>query len=114
MVKHLLKNSAICAAVLVFLRFFYMCPMKLLFDIPCPGCGMTRAVWYFMTFRFSLSFAYNPLAVFVIIGVVYYLFVRKFRRIPEKWEKIYFWTFCAALIIVWIIRFFITDWSVTI
>lgn len=103
-----------CAAVLAFLRFVYKCPMKLFLGIPCPGCGMTRAVWHFVLLDFPLSFAYNPLAVFVIIGGVYYLFIRRWKRLAEVWEKVYLWGFCAALIIIWLVRLFITGWSVTI
>ena len=112
--KNILKNSAMAIVILLFFRFVYRCPVKLLFDIPCPGCGMTRAVWYFCTFRFPLSFAYNPLAVFVIIAAFYYLIVRRFKRIPEKWENVFIYTFSAALIAVWAVRFFITGWSVPI
>lgn len=42
---------------LIFDRF---CPMLILTDIPCPGCGMTRALILALTGRFAEAWALQP------------------------------------------------------
>lgn len=44
------------------LAFHAFCPMVILTGLPCPGCGLSRAVWYLLTGRFARSFALHPLA----------------------------------------------------
>ena len=49
----------------------YRCPFKMLFKIPCPLCGMTRALKCAVQFKMREAFAYHPLwplvpAVFLI------------------------------------------------
>jgi len=39
------------------------CPVAEVFGVPCPGCGMTRAVVLFAAGRFSESFAMHPFAL---------------------------------------------------
>lgn len=43
--------------------FEFSCIAMLLFGLPCPGCGMTRAAWLFVTGNFANSFAMHPLLV---------------------------------------------------
>ena len=33
--------------------FHAFCPSVFLFGLPCPGCGMTRAVFFFITGQFQ-------------------------------------------------------------
>lgn len=33
--------------------FQTVCPMRILFGIPCPGCGLTHAGWYVITFQWK-------------------------------------------------------------
>lgn len=42
---------------LVFDRF---CPMLILTDFPCPGCGMTRALFLVLTGHFSAAWKFHP------------------------------------------------------
>ena len=37
------------------------CPSKVIFGLPCPGCGLTRAGLSFFTGRFSESLHMNPM-----------------------------------------------------
>ncbi len=38
------------------------CPMLLITGIPCPGCGMSRAIFFVFTMQFSRAWAMNPIA----------------------------------------------------
>lgn len=44
------------------LIFGAFCPSVIVTGLPCPGCGMTRAVCCFLTGRFAAGWAYHPLA----------------------------------------------------
>ena len=103
-ILHTLKTGIVCVIILIFLLLFFKCPMKLFFDIPCPGCGMTRAIISLLKFDFKASFTYNPLAIFVILALVYYIFIRKFAKIPSKFEKLYLVLLAVSLVVLWILR----------
>lgn len=55
---------AVCAvllyAVLTHLLFDRFCPMLILTDLPCPGCGMTRAFFLVLTGRFGEAWRLQP------------------------------------------------------
>ncbi|MCF0146109.1 MAG: DUF2752 domain-containing protein [Eubacterium sp.] len=38
-----------------------MCPLRYVFGIPCPGCGMTHALGAFLTGDLSASLSYHPM-----------------------------------------------------
>lgn len=48
-----------CAVLLILLGG--LCPARTLLGIPCPGCGMSRAVCAVLSLDFSAAFAYHPL-----------------------------------------------------
>ena len=41
----------------------HACPINLIFGVPCPGCGLTRAVLLFLRGDFAGAFAMHPLFV---------------------------------------------------
>ena len=51
-------------------KVFYHCPFLYFFGVPCPGCGMTRALIKACTFDFKAAFYYHPLFLLVIIAAV--------------------------------------------
>ena len=54
------------------------CLIKLIWGIPCPGCGMTRAGFSVLKFDFISALKYNPL-IFVFPFI---LFIMIFHEIP--------------------------------
>jgi len=48
---------------------FYQCPVKLLFHIPCPGCGMSRAFIAILQLRLVDAFNLNILSIPLFIGL---------------------------------------------
>lgn len=46
------------------------CPFKALTGIPCPGCGMTRAILSITKGDFHRAFGYNPFSFFLLFMVV--------------------------------------------
>ena len=67
-----------------------ICPSRLLLNLECAGCGMTRAVMHFHHFRFDEAFYYNPgvIAVYPILVILWLrwllLAFKREKRIREE------------------------------
>jgi glucan phosphoethanolaminetransferase (alkaline phosphatase superfamily) len=48
----------------------FFCPFKILTGIPCPGCGMTRAILSITKGDFREALNYNPFSFFLLFAVV--------------------------------------------
>ena len=93
-----------------------VCPSKLVFHIPCPGCGVTRATLLFLHGHIKEAFFFNPNVVFAIAFLVFFpigivtdivwrkgILVETYRRIDailqNKWV---FGIFMALELCIWI------------
>lgn len=93
----------VCFAAVLF--FFYRCPMEYFLGIPCPGCGMSRALLALVRFDFAQAFYYHPLIWLVLVVAVCWIlerlhittFSEKFRQRALLWIGILF-------ILVYIVR----------
>jgi len=47
-----------------------VCPIKLVFGVPCPACGSTHAVIQVFEGHFSEAFRFNPLGFILAAGLV--------------------------------------------
>ncbi len=93
------------AAGLYFLFHFLFgafCPSVLLTGFPCPGCGMTRAMIYFVKGQFLRSFALNPSAGLWLVWFICFFYERYVRGRRPHWI---FWA--AALMMVLMIIVYI-------
>lgn len=92
-----------------------LCPMRLFFHVPCPGCGLTRAASLVLhgdfveaTHMFPLWFVVLPLVAFVF-GIDTWRYVRtgEWGSIlgagPAKWIGL---AVMIALVAIWVARFF--------
>lgn len=59
--------------------FHAYCPFLIATGFPCPGCGMTRAVFYLLTGRFGRGMALNPAAP-LWIGFIACFFIERYLR----------------------------------
>jgi len=95
------------------------CPVRALFHVPCPTCGMTTATRALLRFDLRGAMHQNPLAPIVIPFVV--LFSAAEIASYVRTGEIGFWSqpgktksavriagiaMCAALFFVWVARFF--------
>lgn len=62
----------LCYYVAARIMFHAFCPMVILTGLPCPGCGLSRAVWFLLTGQFARSFAMHPLAVCWLLLTAYF------------------------------------------
>ena len=78
------------------------CPIRFALGIPCPGCGITRALLSAITFNFEMAFAYHPLWVLSPLILLYILYDgRLFGKIADR---IIISLTCVAFLAVWILR----------
>jgi len=82
------------------------CLVRILFGLPCPGCGMTRAWVHTAHGNLGTAFEYNlfgPVGMAVaagLVGYVVYALVR--RRPPERVLNMVNPKWLLALIVVWL------------
>ena len=79
-----IKWAFICICLWIeFMKFIFgaMCPLVIITGLPCPGCGMTRAMFSVFKFDFEAASSYN-LCIFLWIGLA--LWWAFFRYIKEK------------------------------
>ena len=60
--------------------FQTVCPMRILFGIPCPGCGLTHAGWYVITFQWKNYQGISLDAVVYEKKQTIYLFYKMYKR----------------------------------
>jgi hypothetical protein len=76
-IKKLLHTHSLLVVLLlcvVFGQIFHIgCIVKDLIGIPCPGCGLTRATFAFLSLDFKSAFYYHPL--FWLVPPVFFLSV---------------------------------------
>ncbi len=85
------------------------CLVKLLFSVPCPGCGMTRATLRLLRGDVLGSLAYHPVALPGAIGLV----VASARALAlpdghpawDRFVRVSLSTLGVALAIAWVLRF---------
>lgn len=84
-IKRILLVALKVIAFVVLMLLFYHCPLMYFFNIPCPGCGMTRAYLSLLRFDFAAAYEYHSLFPIPAIVFAYYL-IRKRLRLNDKLE----------------------------
>ena len=82
-IEKLITLGAVIAVALVMYFLNVGCFFKLLFKIPCPGCGISRALFSLIKLDFVSAFKFNPMFWSVPILVLLYLFDGKLFK--YKW-----------------------------
>lgn len=104
-----LGKIAVCATVLVFLAIGFIfsipCPILTLTGIPCPGCGMTRAILALLRLDFAAAFSFHPMVFSLPLFVLF--FFTDLNLFPKKWQNILSLALLGiAFLLVWLLRFF--------
>lgn len=77
------KKQTLCSLCIGFILFLILyaatkifkrslCPLKSIFDISCPGCGLTRGFIAIMKLDFYAAVKYNVLSVPLFLGISVY------------------------------------------
>jgi hypothetical protein len=81
--KIIWRHVGMIAALIALLALVGGCPIRALFGIPCPGCGLSRAWWEAIRLNFSAAFRYHPLwlpAPFLLLYAIH------FRVLPARFR----------------------------
>jgi hypothetical protein len=81
-----------------------LCVYRNVFGIPCPGCGLTRALGLLIQGEPLRAFALHPLYPLTILCIATILF-RSRKPFMQLYHKRAFWT-CSIILLVglWIVR----------
>ena len=60
------------------------CPSVIIFGLPCPGCGTTRALIYLLKGNFAEAFHINPAVYLWMVFLLYIIVVRYILGKPLK------------------------------
>ncbi len=110
-----LVGAAVLQIVFVALNFpSWQCPLFRSTGIPCPGCGLTRAVMLMMRGEFRKAMHFHAFAPFVVIAIVALVLaavmpksiIKPLLARTELWERRTGFTtiILAALILYWLAR----------
>jgi len=84
------------------------CPFEALTGIPCPGCGMTRAILSLIAGNLEDAASYNPFCFFLLFMVIASILPpRWLEKAPSAVTKVLPYCYTAVLILV--IAFWIFD-----
>ena len=61
------------------------CPFYQVLGLPCPGCGMTRAMRFVLTGQFARAYYMNPLVFVIILYALFCFFVRYVKGARMPW-----------------------------
>ena len=102
--KHkLLLLLCFCLFVLVFWYFHLPCVFLKYLHIPCPGCGMSRAI--FAAVRLDFAEAFSNHAMFWSMPVLLIYFFTDGKLLPGKWaDKILLWLIGAGFVVQWMVK----------
>ena len=87
---HYIKPIIIClaGAALLFLLFDRLCILSIVTGLPCPGCGMSRALTLLLKGDFAGAWNMNP-GIYGFIILSLYIIYALIRRVPEHDNKLF-------------------------
>lgn len=101
------KRAPIVLAIAIYIVFCFFvtgCPIKFMTGIPCPGCGMTRAVTSALHLDLAEAFRYHPLFPLAPFLIIYLIFE---DALPRRVSHVLAVFFAVTFISVYIFRLII-------
>jgi len=84
--------------ILIYALILYLtrldCPFNMIFKIPCPGCGMTRAWFSVLKFDFAKAFSYHKM--FWSVPILFIAFLLDGRIFKTKFLNILIYCIIGA------------------
>ncbi len=102
------------------LTFLRLCSMRVLFGIPCPGCGGTRAIICLFTGKIFSAIYYNAFAVYVVVLYLLFFITQTLKRLTKgringlKFHNIYWQLALVILVLQYIAKFIIPDYFINL
>ncbi len=103
--KIIIATATIIVVALLILLDIYKCPLDYILGIPCPMCGMTRAVVSAASGNFTAAFHYHPMWIAIILCVLFIvLYELNVIKIPKKVFNIICIISGVLLVLCYIVR----------
>jgi len=116
-VQRLALSFSIWLAVLVMSLFdhppmLWCCGFHKITGLPCPSCGMTRALFAAANGRFKEAFAFHPLGLLLFVSGIALSFVfvleatmnRRFLTYDERTVRVFLILLLVLMLLLWVIR----------
>ena len=91
------------------LLFGWNCPIKYLTGVPCPGCGLSRALAALLRLDFRAALRFHPMVFVLPTVVLYALFGKKPLFGSKNLERMLLWSVIVLDIAIWLIRLALHD-----
>ena len=79
-----------------------LCPFQAFTGLPCPGCGMTRAMLSLGQFKLNEAIKYNIFSVPLLTSMIIYLWQGKFLSVIQ--HRAFGIIMLVTVIFVWLMR----------
>ncbi len=111
-------------AFIIYINFYYApeqateCTMKMLFGIPCPGCGGTRAIMALLKGKILTSIYYHALVPYSVVIYGVFFVTQTLQRLTKgkikgvKFHNWYLWVVLVILIVQYIMKLVIPGYVV--
>ena len=99
--KHIFIFAVIGIYFVLIAIFDITCPIRYITKVPCPTCGMTRAMMSLIRLDFKGYVEYNVMAFFMITAVMLLIHRDVFKR--RKWINWYSMLVLAVNLLVYFI-----------
>ena len=91
-----------------------ICPVRLLFHVPCPSCGLTRAARLVLAGDFAGATHMHPLwflvlpsvGAFCMLQLAHYLGRGELAKVDKPAVRYWAYVLLGLLVVVWVARFF--------
>lgn len=94
-------------AVTVNLVFHAFCPLVIFCGFPCPGCGVSRATFYFVTGRWRMAWQLNPVIFPIVLSAAYFCLCRYLLGRKARGMKIVIAVIFVLLFVVYCLRMYL-------
>ncbi len=96
--------AILAAAALALLYYRLGCPVRFFTGLPCPGCGMTRALGHAAGLRFEEAFHQHPL--FWLAPVLAWLLLAKWARARPRLRNTALAVLGGVFVLTYLLRLF--------
>lgn len=105
------KNITLICCLLLYIVIISLtgigCPIKWFTGISCPGCGMTRSLYYLVKLDFAQSLRCHALTVIAIPSFIYIAFGKRPLFNSKKRENVFLFILISLFLIYYFLRLFI-------
>ncbi|MFA5342181.1 MAG: DUF2752 domain-containing protein [Clostridia bacterium] len=97
-----------CLAYVVIMTLFVgeVCPSKIIFGLPCAGCGMVRALLLLVSLKFKEAYIMHPGIYVMLAAFIVFIIMRYVVNADIKWIKLLAIISLSLLLVIFVFRIF--------